>query len=158
MITQCKTCNIDIQYTGVKRLKCDECIKETKRKNANDYYHNTLKNNPEVRAYRKQYRDRTKKARSEFRKKWYEDNREHVRDAQRRAMEINAAPKWLTEEQKKEIKDIYLNCPEGYEVDHIIPLNNKSINGLHVSWNLQYLTVKENRAKGNKVMELSNVN
>ena len=48
---------------------------------------------------------------------------------------------------KEKIKEIYLNCPEGYEVDHIVPL---SLGGLHHEDNLQYLTIEENRRKGNR--------
>ncbi len=46
------------------------------------------------------------------------------------------------------IKKIYDNCPEGHEVDHIIPLSK---GGLHHENNLQYLTISENRKKGNKL-------
>lgn len=46
------------------------------------------------------------------------------------------------------IKEIYLNCPEGYEVDHIIPVSK---GGLHHQDNLQYLTISENRRKNNKI-------
>lgn len=49
---------------------------------------------------------------------------------------------------KEKIKQIYENCPVGYEVDHIIPLSK---GGLHHEDNLQYLTIKENRSKGNKI-------
>lgn len=46
------------------------------------------------------------------------------------------------------IKEIYINCPEGHEVDHVIPLNK---GGLHHQDNLQYLTISENRRKGDKL-------
>ena len=59
----------------------------------------------------------------------------------RQANKIKATPKWANLEK---IKQIYLNCPSGYHVDHIIPLNNKSVCGLHVEYNLQYLTAREN--------------
>jgi hypothetical protein len=46
------------------------------------------------------------------------------------------------------IKNIYKNCPDGYEVDHILPLSR---GGLHHEDNLQYLLIEENRKKGNKL-------
>lgn len=51
-----------------------------------------------------------------------------------------------------ELATIYANCPPGMEVDHIIPLNGENVSGLHVPWNLQYLTPEENRAKSNKII------
>jgi 5-methylcytosine-specific restriction endonuclease McrA len=51
------------------------------------------------------------------------------------------------EANKEKVKLIYLNCPEGYEVDHIIPLSR---GGWHHENNLQYLTISENRKKGNR--------
>ena len=50
-------------------------------------------------------------------------------------------PSWANIEK---IKEIYMNCPEGYEVDHIWPISKY---GLHVHYNLQYLTIIENRNK-----------
>ena len=47
------------------------------------------------------------------------------------------------------IKEFYKNTPDGYEVDHIIPLSG---GGLHHQDNLQYLTKEENRRKSNKIL------
>lgn len=58
-----------------------------------------------------------------------------------------AVPKWANLDK---IKEIYKNCPEGYQVDHVIPLQGKIVCGLHVDNNLQYLTPLENMSKSNK--------
>jgi 5-methylcytosine-specific restriction endonuclease McrA len=36
-------------------------------------------------------------------------------------------------------------------VDHIVPIYNKRVCGLHVSWNLQIITQADNAAKGNRI-------
>ena len=46
------------------------------------------------------------------------------------------------------MQKIYEECPDGYEVDHIIPISK---GGLHHQDNLQYLTISENRRKSNKL-------
>ena len=55
----------------------------------------------------------------------------------------------LAKSYSKEIRQFYENCPSGYHVDHIIPIKNPTVCGLHVPWNLQYLTAEENIKKGN---------
>lgn len=57
-----------------------------------------------------------------------------------------AKPKWV---DGKEIKRIYSQRPEGHHVDHIIPIRGDGVCGLHVPWNLQYLTAEKNMAKSN---------
>lgn len=59
----------------------------------------------------------------------------------------NRIPKWQC---KKQLEQFYKDCPQGYVVDHIVPLNHKDISGLHVLTNLQYLTREDNGLKSNK--------
>lgn len=76
------------------------------------------------------------------------NSRKHC--AKRRAAQLNRTPPWVDLEK---ISVIYQNCPEGYQVDHIIPLQGKLVSGLHVHENLQYLTPSENSSKGNRYNE-----
>lgn len=70
-----------------------------------------------------------------------------ARNAKREAQKRLRFPKWASGIM---IEFIYKMCSEGYDVDHIIPLQGKNISGLHVPWNLQYLLSKDNRQKSNK--------
>ena len=72
----------------------------------------------------------------------------------------DATPKWLTENQKMEIRlkyrlaiELSRATGERHAVDHIIPLHGESVCGLHVPWNLQVLTQKDNLAKYNRLVD-----
>ena len=71
----------------------------------------------------------------------------NAKTSKRVADKLKQTPKWAN---IKAIRQFYINCPEGYEVDHIIPLRGINVRGLHVLNNLQYLTRAENVKKGNK--------
>jgi len=99
----------------------------------------------------KEYQLNNKDKIKEYQKEYKLNNRNLVNAhaAKRRASRLKATPKFAN---LQKIKDIYLNCPKGFHVDHIIPLTSKIVCGLHVHWNLQYLTAKENIRKGNKLL------
>jgi hypothetical protein len=71
------------------------------------------------------------------------------RNAQRRGRVKQATPKWA---ELDLIKEFYKNCPEGYHVDHIIPLKGINVSGLHTLNNLQYLPAKDNMKKSNRLL------
>lgn len=149
------------------RSKCKECCKKAIDPIKNKKYHQDRyqSNKESYKQNSKNWYQNNKEAHREFMRAWYEENKEEYlngrkeyyqdnkkafreRDSKRRALEIQAIPSWA---DRQKLKEIYQNCPDGYEVDHIIPLNNKTVCGLHVPSNLQYLTVEENRKKGNKL-------
>jgi hypothetical protein len=68
------------------------------------------------------------------------------------ASKLQRTHSWLSEKDLQEIANFYANCPEGFEVDHVIPLQGKFASGLHVRSNLQYLTKEENAKKSNLFM------
>ena len=68
--------------------------------------------------------------------------------AKRRASKLKATPSWAN---LSSIETFYRDAhAQGKVVDHIIPLQNKIVCGLHVETNLQLLTSSENSRKGNK--------
>lgn len=72
----------------------------------------------------------------------------------------SATPPWITKQQKLEMRKLYLNAQrltkltgERYVVDHIVPLINPEVCGLHVPWNLRVMTQEENLRKSNKLLD-----
>ena len=59
----------------------------------------------------------------------------------------------VSNKEKDKIKEFYKNCPDGYEVDHIRPVSK---GGPHRIWNLQYLTISENRSKQARLVKRYN--
>ena len=72
-----------------------------------------------------------------------------------------ATPKWLAKEDWETMNSFYqearrltLETGISYQIDYIIPINGKTVCGLHVPNNLQILTKSENVSKSNRYAEL----
>ena len=93
--------------------------------------------------------ERNKERKQKQWREWYERNKKKqvIKAAFEKAEKLKRMPPWA---DKKRIREIYENCPEGYHVDHIIPLRGENVSGLHIPENLQYLTAEENLKKSNK--------
>ena len=92
-------------------------------------------------------------------KQWRQENPDKncAKSSKKRATTLQATPNWLSKNQLNEIKQIYKEAKElekifpwKQHVDHIVPLKNKDVCGLHVPWNLQILKAEVNLSKGNK--------
>lgn len=117
-------------------------------------------NRDAIQASRSLYYERNPKARAaflEYQRQYYEGNRSRFmeRSAKRRASKKQAFPKWA---DRKKIEGFYLLAEKKtretgirHVVDHIFPLQSKTVCGLHVEFNLQVLTEKENLRKFNKL-------
>ena len=73
----------------------------------------------------------------------------------RRAAAVRATPRWMNDADRSAIAKVYAQARAltaqsciPHEVDHIVPLQGKTVCGLHVAWNLQVITAAENRRKG----------
>ncbi len=104
----------------------------------------------------------------DYSKEWYQANLVHARAKRRKYREDNLAvyaantakyraaklqrtPSWLTEEHWDQINSIYENCPPGYHVDHIVPLQGENVCGLHIPLNLRIIPAEDNLSKSNKL-------
>jgi len=61
---------------------------------------------------------------------------------------IKRTPPWADQDELR--KWYALAVETGTHVDHIVPLRGELVSGLHVPWNLQLLSAKDNRLKSNK--------
>ena len=88
------------------------------------------------------------------RDRWKNDPNCPARKYFRRKDVKDRTPRWV---DLNEVLTIYADCPKGMHVDHIVPLkgliDGRPVTGLHVPWNLQYLTPAANQKKRNRISE-----
>lgn len=140
--------------------KCRECSKvinvEWRKNNPEGFRTWYSKNKVKVAPKRKQWRDSNTEHRRQYISKWSKNNKHLINRniAKRRAAKIAACPAWANQ---KAIADIYAEAARmrrdtglRYEVDHIVPLQNAKVCGLHWEGNLQIILKHENISKLNR--------
>lgn len=141
LATECRECKRaqDREYASRNR--------EHAKQKASDWYYNN-----------KEYALEKNKIRG---KKWRQENKDKnaAKSNKRRAFKLKATPPWLTKEHYKQIEAFYWLSKlqkeltdDVYHVDHIIPLQGKTVCGLHVPWNLQVIPATVNISKGNRIV------
>lgn len=147
----------EFSYFQTNRKVCKDCRRSQKQQWRQD--------NPEViKASREQWKQKNLDKVRETKRLWAQENPEYQLEYNRAARAENpkkfraqvavrrkrvqqATPPWA---DIKELRAFYEDCPQGYHVDHVIPLNGELVSGLNVMENLQYLPALDNLRKGNR--------
>lgn len=150
---KCKPCTLADNRTRAARYfgKYAEYQNEWRR----NKYNSEPKQRRKIVRQKKAYYARSKEAiNAARRERWATDPFDPARLHYRRKDVKGRTPPWVS---KKDLLAFYAGCPKGKEVDHIIPLkgliDGRPVSGLHVPWNLQYLSKAANRRKYNRISE-----
>ena len=171
--SHCRACkrkhdNAHMSKPEVKRLRAEyakkrrsDPIARQKDRETKAVYHRTEEYRAKKRAESKARRlnpEVVKKARAYDAKRAKENSAYFAQKTRtRKAKKLQRTPPWLNDGHLFEMECIYKYCASlrsiglDYEVDHIIPLQGKSVSGLHAPWNLQVLTASQNASKGNRL-------
>jgi len=150
----CDICGKDFTPTRSNHISCSAKCNSLKWKRDNVNKHNN---------YNKKYKADNKEKVSKKAKLWRENNsaKRAMYQNERRVNKINAIfygacmeyYKFFTEEIYSLAKERSKKTCIPHAVDHIIPLNNPIVCGLHHPLNLQVITASENSSKNNKFSE-----
>lgn len=138
-----------------------EAAKEIFRKAHKKY----VENNRERRSKTtRDFYQRNKESHKIYAKEYVKKNIERVRvvkaanENKRRASKLLRMPSWLTDHdllliRVKHAEARWMTIRTGirHHVDHIIPLQGRTVSGLHVPWNLRVIPARENIKKSNTI-------
>jgi len=131
-----------------------------------DIIHNSIhtKANPKQKARRnRRYRETHIEEKAAYSTQWCRANPDKVnaQGALKRARKLHATPSWLTSVDKDLMRATYslsqeLSASTGilHHVDHIVPLQGKTVCGLHVPSNLRVIPATENLKKSNSYLQV----
>lgn len=160
---QCKNGHIALRHTSKGTCtECNKMIYERDKENILAKAREDYKRNPDpIKKRAREYRKENPEIIKERKRKYYEENKEKsfAIAADRRAMKKQRVPVWAKDSEWHQfalLETYKLARLRGkltgttWHVDHIIPLINDKVCGLHVIENLQVITAEENLRKGNR--------
>jgi hypothetical protein len=142
---------------------CAECLKEYKR--------NWAKNNPEetklrkkktyqknietIKKYSRYYYQKNAEEKREYTRQWKKANPEkrNAMEAKRKASKMQRTPIWANQSEITmwyEVAEVLSRSGIKFHVDHVVPLQGKTVSGLHVENNMQILPAYINISKHNQ--------
>lgn len=148
---KCGSCNGIFHKSNFIVSKTNHTCKPCKAMKAQIYYND---NANYISAYKLEYYNNNKNEVLQKCKIWREANPEKISEyAANRRKQKNRGKLYLNGyecAERPNVLSFYKNRPKGAHVDHIVPLVNDIVCGLHVHSNLQYLNPHDNLSKGNK--------
>ena len=150
----CKSCDYD-RKQKYRRLSFEDRLKkkiiaaQKKKQKAKEY---RTENRDSCIAATKSWHERNKEYCKLRDKEYRVKNKDKIAaSATARRAKVKGASINLSKPYKAEIDGLYLFAKLfGGHVDHIVPLNNKIVCGLHVPWNMQVISPTENMSKQGK--------
>lgn len=168
--SRCKSC---ISILNKKKYQEDKEFREKKKKAASEYHEANI---DRIKQRRKKFysenADRIKQERKKaywlnpepqrvIAAEWRQKNKNKVRgyNASRKKTVSLHTPPWS---DRKKTLQVYEDCPDDMTVDHIIPIKGitpegHAVCGLHVHWNLRYLSLSENCSRRNIISDEDDV-
>lgn len=148
----CRLCNIITSHFYLSRIIKNDwiCITCCKVNNAQYHLSKSGKQSKRLRGQKDRFKNRNRIYEQQLRWRHTDFGRSRCThfSKMRMANKLNATPPWV---DKNKIKQIYERRKVNEHVDHIIPLKGRNVCGLHVHYNLQILSAKENIKKGNNL-------
>lgn len=156
--------NIDVRLTSACMCWCPACRKDWSIKQSAIQGRNKDRVNAQNRKWRASNPDKVRAGKQAIKAsgRVYRGcpGKQRHRNSLRRLAVKRATPAWA---DLAEIQKVYIRASEmrkeghNVHVDHIIPLQGKTVCGLHVSWNLQIISAEENVRKSNRFDGLQSV-
>ena len=153
----CKRCN---ENHPIKMFHRDKTMKSGYKSSCKDvskkYY---IDNKEEVLRRTSSYKEKNRQSYCVKSKEYYQNNKQLYveKSARRRTSKLLRTPSWYSDRDRAAFKELanYQRILKdiggwAFDIDHILPLQGKTVSGLHCKENWQLLPTSVNKSKGNR--------